>query len=127
MDVGNPSNSERVRDLYSDPKTLHQDLKALSVSDSEISKTIAEGIKTYGKIWCPHTATAVFGMQKLRRSDSIVVATAHPAKFEAIVEPIIGRPVPIPQGLQKLLERPMNATEIGTEISEVMGAELSFK
>jgi threonine synthase len=42
----------------------------------------------------------------------IVSATAHPAKFESIVEPIIGRVVEVPEALQALLERPAASTPL---------------
>ena len=42
----------------------------------------------------------------------IVAATAHPAKFETIVEPIIGERVPVPAPLQRLLDQPSNAESI---------------
>jgi threonine synthase len=38
-----------------------------------------------------------------------VAATAHPAKFESIVEPLIGRAVPLPPALADLLARPSHA------------------
>jgi threonine synthase len=37
------------------------------------------------------------------------VATAHPAKFESIVDPLIGSPTPIPDSLAQLLARPSHA------------------
>jgi len=53
---------------------------------------------------CPHTATAAEVYSRLsaaerRESPWVVVATAHPAKFNEIVEPIIGKPVTVPQSL----------------------------
>ena len=36
----------------------------------------------------------------------VVVATAHPAKFNEIVEPIIGQPVAVPESLERLLRPP---------------------
>ena len=46
----------------------------------------------------------------------IVVATAHPAKFERIVEPIIGRTIDVPAPLAALLERPARAIDIEPRI-----------
>jgi len=42
----------------------------------------------------------------------IVSATAHPAKFETIVEPVIGRAVPVPSALAELLKRPTASTPL---------------
>ena len=65
-------------------------------------------IARYGEVWCPHTATAFWVYDHLppaRKAGRpwIVSATAHPAKFETIVEPVIGRAVPVPPALADLL------------------------
>ena len=39
------------------------------------------------------------------RREWTVAATAHPAKFESIVEPLIGRRVEVPDALRAMLER----------------------
>jgi threonine synthase len=44
-----------------------------------------------------------------------VVATAHPAKFEGVVEPLIGRSVPMPAALAAMLERPAEAEPLAAE------------
>jgi threonine synthase len=41
----------------------------------------------------------------------VLAATAHPAKFREIVEPLIGTSVKMPEALQALFERP---SEFGT-------------
>ncbi len=65
----------------------------------------------YGREWCPHTATAAevydrLSAEERRDQPWVVVATAHPAKFNEIVEPIIGRPVAVPDSLSDLLSLP---------------------
>jgi threonine synthase len=51
-----------------------------------------------------------------------VVSTAHPAKFSEIVEPLIGRKVPVPQTLAKLFARPTEFTEIAPELAALRAA-----
>jgi threonine synthase len=41
-----------------------------------------------------------------------LVATAHPAKFNEIVEPIIGKRVSIPESLERLLRLPQHAVDL---------------
>jgi len=51
-------------------------------------------------------------LEKIRGYDSdiaVIVATAHPAKFETIVEPLVGHPVKVPPALNELLGRPSRA------------------
>lgn len=117
MDVGAPSNFERLRWLYrGDDAALRQAFVSQAVDDEAIRATIRERFETFGEVFCPHTATAVRVLEQLRASgdaaadqDWAVAATAHPAKFEAVVEPLIGREVPVPPALAELLQRPAHA------------------
>ncbi len=119
MDVGNPSNMERLRHLFPDFDRLAEAFRADSVSDDVIRDKIRQGEARYGQQWCPHTATAIeiFEQQvaKGNKGPWVMVATAHPAKFETIVEPLIGRDVPIPPPLAALLDLPTEKTDIGTD------------
>jgi threonine synthase len=121
MDVGAPSNFERLRWLYPDDAQLRAGFSAHSISDAEIRSTISEGRSRYGEVFCPHTATAVRALEILRgRGESgawAVVATAHPAKFEAIVEPLIGEAVAVPAALAELLARPSRAEPLAADYS----------
>lgn len=117
MDVGNPSNMERLRALYPELDALRGAVSACSVDDERIRARIRAGFAGYGQLWCPHTATAAEAYARLdpaRRAAGrwILVATAHPAKFREIVEPLVGRAVPVPESLGRLLARPTACTEI---------------
>jgi len=114
MDVGAPSNFERLRWLYgNDDVALRQAFVARSVDDAGIRETIARRWREHGEVFCPHTATAVHVLEQLRArgetGDWAVAATAHPAKFESVVEPLTGQSVPVPESLAALLERPASA------------------
>lgn len=106
MDVGNPSNMERLRDLYPEVNDLKKITRAFSVNDSEIRLTIQNGVKTWKEIFCPHTATAVHVREQLGKEKNwVIVATAHPAKFESIVEPLVNATIPIPSSLADILKK----------------------
>jgi threonine synthase len=123
MDVGNPSNMERLRWLFPELATLRGRLTAQSVSDEEIRATIRRDYGRLGQTWCPHTATAACVYERLgaRRASErwVLVATAHPAKFNDIVEPLIGAEVPVPPALAALLALPSVQTEIGPGLDEL--------
>jgi threonine synthase len=116
MDVGNPSNMERLRWLYPDVSELGRRVTAQAVSDAEIRDTIRRDHQELGQTWCPHTATAACVYRRLepaRRSRRwVLVATAHPAKFDEVVEPLIGASVPVPPALATLLSLPSVQTEV---------------
>lgn len=117
MDVGNPSNMERLRAHHADIGRMRSSLATASVDDAAIRSRIRADYKAYGRIWCPHTAVAAETYERLpeerRRAERwVLVATAHPAKFSEIVEPLVGRAVPVPRALAALFELPRRVTEI---------------
>ena len=116
MDVGNPSNMERLRAMFPDDGELRSRVAAVAVSDDEIRETIRRDYRELGQTWCPHTATAACvyrGLPTQRRAGRwVLVATAHPAKFNDIVEPLIGTSVPVPPALDALLSLPSVQTRI---------------
>ena len=110
MDVGNPSNMERLRAQGGESAELRGRIRALSVSDEQIQEEIRRNFREFGLPTCPHTATATFawrelGAEQKSATDWILASTAHAAKFEQIVEPIIGETVPVPAELDAILSR----------------------
>jgi threonine synthase len=120
MDVGNPSNMERLRGLFPGDAAVSSQVEAMSVDDDEIRATIARDDRELDQTWCPHTATAAAVYRRLasgrRTARWVLVATAHPAKFNDIVEPLIGREVPVPPGLARLLALPRIETRIAAQL-----------
>ena len=119
MDVGAPGNFERLRWLYGDDTALRKAVSAQAVDDDEIRDEIRASRSRYGTLVCPHTATATRVLTRLRqrgdKRDFAVVATAHPAKFEAVIEPLIGAPVEVPPALVALLDRPAASEPLGVD------------
>ncbi len=116
MDVGAPSNFERLLWLYTqDAGALRSAFDAASVDDAQIMGTIGARYRAHGEVFCPHTATAIKVLENLRKAgvtgDWAVAATAHPAKFEGVVEPLVGA-VALPESLAALLQRPASARAI---------------
>lgn len=128
MDVGNPSNMERLRALHPDFEELQGQIGASSVDDIEIRATIRRDAHELAQVWCPHTATAAKVFRRLlargARGDWVIVATAHPAKFNDIVEPQIGRSVDVPPSLAKLLALPRQEMELEASL-QALRTELS--
>jgi len=113
MDVGAPSNFERMRWTFRTDAGVRSKLRAVVVTDEEIEEAIRHGERRHGQVFCPHTATAVRLLENLRsagdRRSWAVVATAHPAKFETVVEPLVGHTVEVPEALVPLLARSARA------------------
>jgi threonine synthase len=127
MDVGNPSNMERIRALYPGMQEIREQLSAGSVDDATIRFRIGEDFMRYGREWCPHTATAAELYGRLSAAERgnrpwVLVATAHPAKFNEIVEPIIGKPVQVPESLERLLRLPQLARDLPPTLEALAAA-----
>ncbi len=113
MDVGAPSNLERLTQWLPGIADLRQAVTAHAVADERLSAVMQQAESRWGHVVCPHTAAALAVIEDLRAAGDtrhwIAVATAHPAKFDSVVEPRVGHAVPVPPALAALLTRPAQA------------------
>lgn len=113
MDVGSPSNFERLRWLIPDEATLRATFRVDVSSDQRLRAAIAEAASVEGVTLCPHTAAAYATLRALRSEGDegpyAIVATAHPAKFESVVEAVLDQEVTLPVALARTLARPARA------------------
>ncbi len=120
MDVGAPSNFERLQHMF--PKL--ENTFGISVSDEEIAQQVRAAPDRYGHIICPHTACAFAAFEQIQvqqpNSLWLIAATAHPAKFDSIVEPLIGAKVPVPEGLATLLAQPAHALAMSANDADLL-------
>lgn len=125
MDVGAPSNLERLRHWLPQIDTLRANVSAQSIDDARLSALIRAAETRYGHTLCPHTAAAFAVIEDRRAAGDhgrfIAVATAHPAKFESVVEPLVGHAVPVPPALAALLARPARAEALAAEDAALKG------
>jgi len=121
MDVGDPSNFDRLAWTYPDAEVLRRRVRARSVSDEHISRTIQQGERRHGQVFCPHTAAGIWVLEQIRAASGTrsgtwaVAATAHPAKFQSVVEPLVGHAVEVPPALAELLARPTRADPLAVD------------
>jgi len=89
------------------------------VDDATIREIIRDAPARHGYVPCPHTATALKLLQDLRDAgdtrDWAAVATAHPAKFDSIVEPLVGHAVEVPPALAEGLARPAHGEALAVD------------
>jgi len=121
MDVGNPSNMERLRHHWPTAENLRDVMSAERVTDEQIENQIRRGPDVWDTAWDPHTATAVEVRERLADEDDdrdwMLVATAHPAKFPEVVEPLVGHEVEIPDSLAEVMARSHPVPEIAPNLS----------
>lgn len=117
MDVGNPSNFERVAALPPELRSVRVEL----ATDDEIRARIRSDYQTNDYVWCPHSATAAEAWHRLSPSERaerpwIAAATAHPFKFAEVVEPLIGRKIEPSPALAAIFSRPTHKLRIGASL-----------
>jgi len=123
MDVGNPSNFERLQALYKGKLELVQhDVSGISITDEE---TLAEIRLTYEKtkyILDPHTAIGVAAAREYMRDSNqtpiIVTATAHPAKFPEVIKLALNIDVDMPQQLRAVMHKEKLSTKISSNYEQ---------
>ena len=123
MDVGNPSNFERLSALL--PKL--GEFKIELVTDAKIRSRISADFEISGYVWCPHSATAAEAWSRLPeavRSQRpwVAAATAHPFKFKEIIEPLINQKVEPSAALAAIFDRPTAKVSIGASLGALADA-----
>jgi threonine synthase len=124
MDVGNPSNFERIHALYGDDlAALRADLAGARFTDDETIAAIRRVHAEHGYVLDPHTAVGWLAIESLRAehpaSPGVVLATAHPAKFPAAVERALGIPIDLPPALSEPMARREAVTPLAADYSEL--------
>lgn len=118
MDVGAPSNLERIRWLYGeDLGLLRQDVRGAWCDDDETRHWITDVHQRTGYVLDPHTAVGYGAFRKSppEGGPTVLLSTAHPAKFPEIVEQAIGHPVALPDTLASTLEAEEHIVEMENE------------
>jgi len=115
MDVGTPSNFERLIALAADDREVTVDL----VTDEDIKARIVAD-HTAGYLWCPHSAAAAEAYSRLSEAQQsaqpwLIAATAHPYKFADVIEPLTGETIAAPPALSAILSRPSHKERIRPE------------
>jgi len=120
MDVGNPSNFERLKYLFNHYEDFKNNVRAFSASDEDIKNTIKNIYQKYKIIICPHTATAFFAREQLPSDQPwIIAATADPSKFDSVIEPIITIKIPVSPQLEKLLNQPSRIVRVENSLEAI--------
>ena len=118
MDVGAPSNFERIQWLYAnDYEAIRRDMAGAVFDDETVRQAIADVYRQHGYLMDPHGAIGWLALNEVMTTmpddvQGVFLATAHPAKFREVVEPVIGRPVELPAVLQEAIARPRYAVRI---------------
>ena len=113
MDVGDPSNFIRIREIYGDDfERLQKDLSSYSFSDDQTREVMSKIYKESDYVSDPHGAVGYLGLKKYfddhpehTGKPGIFLETAHPVKFLEVVEPVLGISIDYPEQIEGVIHR----------------------
>ena len=117
MDVGNPSNFERLKSLFNnDVLEFKKEIESYSFSDEETKSAMIKVKQKFDYTLDPHGAVAYLGLQKYsEKSDEefigVLLETAHPAKFVEVVEDVLKEKIEIPEKLETFNKKEKQSVE----------------
>lgn len=125
MDVGAPSNFERLQHLLS-PERMHSLIRAASVSDGDTLAAMKRIHDTTGYVADPHTAVGLEVVEGLQRNGVldgpvVVMSTAHPAKFPETCHQATGHRPEEPVQLARLRDMPSTKRQIEPDMDRLGG------
>ncbi|MDD3094992.1 MAG: threonine synthase [Candidatus Neomarinimicrobiota bacterium] len=123
MDVGDPSNFARIRELYGHAVDfLRQDVFSASFDDTATREMMRKIFHSCGYVLDPHGAVGLCALEAYRQQDPetpcICLETAHPAKFYDTVRETLGTAPDIPEMLQEVMKKEKRATLLTAAYAE---------
>jgi threonine synthase len=124
MDVGAPSNFERMQSLYGGHvEALRRDIVGFAYDDRRVTAEIGAVYRQHGYLLDPHSAIAWLALQEQLQQDrdayGVFLSTAHPAKFREVVEPAIGTRLELPKALAEAIARPRHSVSMAADYAEL--------
>ncbi|HMM12393.1 MAG TPA: threonine synthase [Bacteroidales bacterium] len=110
MDVGNPSNFERMQALFGhDRERMMASVSGAAFTDSQTITAMRELYESYGYVADPHGAIGYLGAKRFNErfpeAAFVFLETAHPAKFPDTVRQAIGNEAEVPERLSAFFEK----------------------
>jgi threonine synthase len=134
MDVGNPSNLERIRELYfNNISDIQKNIYSDSADDIETLKTIKSVYDKHGYILDPHGAVGYFVLNNYLQNhgsnnrSAVLLETAHPAKFLDVIEKEVKLNIEIPERLMNCLSKEKKSVPLSANYSQFKDYLLSIK
>jgi threonine synthase len=118
MDVGAPSNFERMRAMYGESfEALRCDVVGAAFNDETVVAEIRAVWGQHRYLLDPHGAIAWLGLREALANEpgdagGVFLSTAHPAKFREVVEPAIGEAIALPPALADAIKRPRHSERL---------------
>ncbi|MEN8138565.1 MAG: threonine synthase [Bacteroidota bacterium] len=116
MDIGNPSNFERMLHLYPELEKMKEVVEGYSYSDKETLESIEDIYSRTSYLPDPHGAVAYLGLSEAmndrKNTVGVFVETAHPAKFIETFTDSQKENLEIPERLSKFMNKEKSAIKM---------------
>ncbi len=124
MDVGSPSNFERMQELYGFTwNHIKQDIIGYSFDDDQTIRTIKSVYEQHKYILDPHAAVAFLGMKQFLQTHQhhhgIILATAHYSKFKSTIDLALEFDTDLHPSLANLLDKTQQKEIISSEYEQL--------
>ncbi|MCL1138911.1 threonine synthase [Shewanella pneumatophori] len=120
MDVAEPSNWPRVEAIVTAMNWSLDEIIGLGVSESDTSDSV-KALNGAGYLSEPHAAIAALALKQTMAADEkgIFLATAHPAKFNEVVEDILQIELPLPEALARVVPKAILSAELADDFEQL--------
>lgn len=112
-------------------KNFRENFYGGSGNDQELKEEISFFYENFNKIICPHTAAGTrIARQYLKKSPEtpmISLATAHPSKFNNVIDKVLDLQVKIPSRLKRLLDLEENFDVLADDVEQLKQVILDRK
>lgn len=133
MDVGNPSNFPRLKNLFKDDlNSMRLVIDSAWYNDEETRNGILELYKDFNYIACPHTAIAYLASKNNNTDNStarVFLATAHYGKFLPEMESVLNFTPELPDRLSELRNKSkvyLSSSKYFPEFKSILEASLIY-
>ena len=132
MDVGNPSNFARIIDIFDNKyEAVKSSIVAESFNDEQTLNAIKNVYKKYNYVIDPHGAVGYLAYDKLvsnkEKVYTVILETAHPAKFSDTISEALDVKVEIPERLKVSLNKEKKTYELSNGFDDFKEFIINFK
>lgn len=124
MDVAEPSNWPRVEAIVKAMNWSLADIKGVGVSEADTCNSV-KALHNGGYLSEPHAAIAAFALNQTMSADEkgIFLGTAHPAKFNEVVEQVLEIELALPPALENVVPKTILSAELAADF-DILKAHL---
>lgn len=120
MDVGAPSNFARMLDIFGHGwEKMRDHIFGFSFDDEATRAGVRAVFEKYNYEIDPHGAVGYLALDEYQKSHpnthGVILETAHPSKFKADMDEILGKSIDIPERLAILKDKTKEATEMAVD------------